>query len=95
MTVEKGDIFEFLPEVQSKEEAHQMIEHLEDVSDTMAEITEDIHTGNLVYSQSHVLKRVSEILRELHLEADEYGEREAEMMALAILLHRESEEDIW
>lgn len=77
------------------QDPEEIVDHIGDVGDKIAELTEDIRTGNLVYAQGHVLERAVELLRETYEEADEKGEREAEMMAVAIILDSEAEETVW
>lgn len=75
--------------------AAEMIEHIEEVSDVIARFTEMTGTGNLVYAQSHVLRKAVELLRKEYDDADEYGRHEAEMIATAVILEQEAKENVY
>lgn len=70
-------------------------EHLSDVSDHISDMTEDTRAGNLVYAQQHVLQRAVDLLRELYDEQEKLDDRAAEMIAVAILLDTESDNEVW
>jgi len=72
-----------------------LTDHLGEVSNVIEELTEGTRTGNVCYAQSHVLQRASNVLREVYEEAEVKGEREAEIMALAIILDSEAEEEVF
>lgn len=81
--------------IESGMDPEEIVAHMDDVGEYVSELTEEVRTGNVVYAQSHVLQRAVELLREAYDEAEHPGEREAEMMAVAIILDREAEETVW
>lgn len=70
-------------------------EHLSDVGDHISDMTDETRAGNLIYAQQHVLQRAVDLLRELYDEQDELDDRAAEMMAVAIILDKETENEVW
>lgn len=81
--VEEGDMTE-----------EEVLGHMDQVSEQVQEFTDGTRTGNIVYAQSHVLEKASQLLREYYSEQDLKGEREAEAMATAIILESEAEEEV-
>lgn len=89
-------IHEQLGNIKNNEEtAEELINHLDDISDIIDDLTADTREGNVCYAQSHVLQRTADLLRELHKNADDLGDREAEIMALAIILDSEADETVY
>jgi len=64
------------------------------MGEKIEESTEETSVHNLCYAQAHDLERASELLLELYAEQNEYGEREAEMLALALALERQAGETV-
>lgn len=91
---------ELIPEDQLDEmlreyDPEDLMDHIDQVSETISDFTDDTRAGNLVYAQKHVIQKAVDLLREEYEDAEEYGEREAEMIATAIILSKETENEVW
>jgi len=91
---------ELIPENQLDEllreyDPEELKDHLDQVSETISDFTDDTRAGNLVYAQKHVIQKAVDLLREEYEDAEEYGEHEAEMIATAIILSKETENEVW
>lgn len=84
-----------LDELLEEHDPEDLKDHLDQVSETISDFTDDTRAGNLVYAQKHVLQKAVDLLREEYEDADEYGEHEAEMIATAIILSKETENEVW
>lgn len=84
-----------LDELLEEHDLEDLKDHLDQVSETISDFTDDTRAGNLVYAQKHVLQKAVDLLREEYENADEYGEHEAEMIATAIILSKETENEVW
>ena len=71
-----------------------LINHIDRVGEVISELETETSAHNMCYAQSHVLERASELLREAYNDSRDYGDREAEMMAVAIVLSQEAEQTL-
>jgi hypothetical protein len=70
----------------------EIINHMDAIGETINQFDNDVDATEMVVVQAALLERASELLREVYGDKREYGVDEAELMAVAILLHQQSQE---
>jgi hypothetical protein len=70
----------------------EVINHMDAIGETINRLDDEVDAAEMVVVQASLLERASDLLREVYGDKRDYGVDEAELMAVAILLHQQANE---